>query len=781
MIRKPRPTFTNAELELQLQQISLDPTSSSAENLESLTPLIKSIQESESEQLYLRSLDRFVEEKETEIERICETNYEDFVSSVLTLSSVQQGTGHLRKRIAELDGQMGDVGRALGEKKRALLEQKKVARNMDDAVETLQTGLRLLDLVHRVEDLIRQRKYWGALRMLEDLSHLPPPSISQTPFYLHLVSSLPSLRISIKDAVTATTKSWLFDIRESNTLVGKLALENMTARIKRWRTKREKDGGVRLARIGGALELVSNERIEFDPQDNDQIRIDFRPLYQCIHIYEALDCKAELQRNYQEDRKKQATLILDTRATTTAETLLNTLPDLMQELVGFFIIEAHVLQTVADFRSQRDVDDLWDDMCQRIIDIVGRGLKDCGDLNVFLESKSNILLFVQTLEGHGYDITELNGLLITLFERYSELLLRKFSTEFDEIVSEDDNLPMVVNDQSEFDKVAGVCWLATGEAESLALQNFPQPMPFSQTYPMCCINIRNFVEQFYKFADGVTQHHLDIDEVLRKSLDSLLIDHVSKQIASRVNVMSNLSQIAQVAVNLEHFAVACDDLEILLMGLRASQRGGPIKLESAKSFAATLELAQSRIDAVIASKLESFFELAEYHWMPNRGPPSNVEPSTYVFEMITFLTAYVDSVLIGLGDETKTRAYQSALSRINQWFMETLCGKDVPRFNEFALGYVLADVAFIETEIQRLGRPGLDRLFDEVKLTINVIASDAVNAFMEPSIRQLSYAAVRPARLSAILAKLAKGAQAAGATAKAERRRVEAESVSRLR
>lgn len=36
---------------------------------------------------------------------------------------------------------------------------------MDDAVETLQTGLRLLDLVHRVEDLIRQRKYWGALRV----------------------------------------------------------------------------------------------------------------------------------------------------------------------------------------------------------------------------------------------------------------------------------------------------------------------------------------------------------------------------------------------------------------------------------------------------------------------------------------------------------------------------------------------------------------------------------------------------------------------------------------
>jgi hypothetical protein len=44
--------------------------------LEALAPLIKSIQDTDSEQLYLRSLDTFVEEKERDIERICESNYE---------------------------------------------------------------------------------------------------------------------------------------------------------------------------------------------------------------------------------------------------------------------------------------------------------------------------------------------------------------------------------------------------------------------------------------------------------------------------------------------------------------------------------------------------------------------------------------------------------------------------------------------------------------------------------------------------------------------------------
>lgn len=103
--------------------------------------------------------------------------------------------------------------------------------------------------------------------------------------------------------------------------------------------------------------------------------------------------------------------------------------------------------------------------------------------------------------------------------------------------------------------------------------------------------------------------------------------------------------------------------------ISASQRGGPIKLASGASFNSTLSVAQSRIDSIINSKLESFFELAEYNWMPVRPQSTVEEPSTYVFEMITFLTAYVDSVLIGLKEEFKTGAYRNALTRINRWLM----------------------------------------------------------------------------------------------------------------
>jgi hypothetical protein len=54
---------------------------------------------------------------------------------------------------------------------------------------------------------------------------------------------------------------------------------------------------------------------------------------------------------------------------------------------------------------------------------------------------------------------------------------------------------------------------------------------------------------------------------------------------------------------------------------------------------------------------------------------------------------------------------------------------------------------------------------------------------MEPSIRQMSYAAVKPIRLAVILAKLGKAAAIAGGPVgqgKAERRRREADEVAKL-
>lgn len=47
----------------------------------------------------------------------------------------------------------------------------------------------------------------------------------------------------------------------------------------------------------------TNARNADNVLDNDKIKVDFQPLYQCIHIYTALDSLDDLRKSYQADRK----------------------------------------------------------------------------------------------------------------------------------------------------------------------------------------------------------------------------------------------------------------------------------------------------------------------------------------------------------------------------------------------------------------------------------------------------------------------------------------------
>ncbi len=37
--------------------------------------------------------------------------------------------------------------------------------------------------------------------------------------------------------------------------------------------------------------------------NNDHVNIDFKPLYQCLHIYEELGKRSEFKMNYEDDRR----------------------------------------------------------------------------------------------------------------------------------------------------------------------------------------------------------------------------------------------------------------------------------------------------------------------------------------------------------------------------------------------------------------------------------------------------------------------------------------------
>jgi hypothetical protein len=182
----------------------------------------------------------------------------------------------------------------------------------------------------------------------------------------------------------------------------------MELRKKRWATRKEKEPQLKLCQLGGAVELITSEKIECrmpsycplsvltqnldDVLDNDNLHVDFKPLYQSILIYTALDTLEELQKSYQADRKTQSTLILSSQLS------LQSLSDLTEEITGFFIAETHILQNTRGFRSPREVDELWEGVLERLKSSVASELEAESDPEAFLKVKECLLAFTVTME-----------------------------------------------------------------------------------------------------------------------------------------------------------------------------------------------------------------------------------------------------------------------------------------------------------------------------------------------------------------------------------------------
>ena len=93
------------------------------------------------------------------------------------------------------------------------------------------------------------------------------------------------------------------------------------------------------------------------------------------------------------------------------------------------------MKTTNTFRPEQEVDELWESMISRIIAMLAAGFKSCTDPEIYLQCKLKIRTFSLMLEALDYVTISLNAFIDGLFDRYAEILERKFSKEFEQVES----------------------------------------------------------------------------------------------------------------------------------------------------------------------------------------------------------------------------------------------------------------------------------------------------------------------------------------------------------
>ncbi|KAI9718974.1 MAG: hypothetical protein M1812_003859 [Candelaria pacifica] len=730
----PSALAPQSDLVNAVRQIIVAP--SDADYLDQLIPAIKGASNTNQAAQLVESLSQFSEDREAEIERMCNTNHQEFVNSVNQLLGVRQGTVKLTSEILALNQSIQSSTEKLAQEKRTLVNSRGVRQNIDEASQAIKDCLEVLRLANHVHDLLAKKNHYAALRVLDELQNVHIKEVTQYKIADLIQRSVPVTKKLIADAVMTDLNTWLYRIRETSQFLGEVAFYHTELRRSRQKERAEKWDKLRSFRLNSAIELVCDESEEFDILDNEEVQVDFTPLFECLHIHYALGQSDKFRVEYAATRRRQKELLLPTSMTLIDDEDSN-LSNLLEGIAGFAIVERATIRKAPKLRSSVDVDELWDSMCQSAITLITKALNEIDNAEVLLRIKGVVALFIQTMDGWDYPTSALDSFLLTLFEKYAELLKRRFSDDFQEIVSTDDYMPMPINNLDEYDKVVSVSWYEPAKDRNEL--SFPCVLPFSQMYPLCCIDIRNFLNQFYFFTDDHFQHPNIIDETLKKSLDDLLSEKVCKFLVERLS-SQYLGQIVQILINLEHFETACQELEQLLVTARSStSSGGPIILDATEEFRSNKKTAEKRIFELVNSKIDDLIGTADYDWM---APTLETEPSNYMQTLTAFLSDIMSSVLLGLPTEIKELIYFDALSHAANMILSLSLSPEVKKINPNGVAALAKDVRYLAEFVDSLGVPILRENLDELQQTVNLMQAENSDEYYDASTRNKKYGRV---------------------------------------
>lgn len=304
----------------------------------------------------MQAFSQFASDRDQDIERICNANHQEFVTSVNSLLKVRQGTVEMTTEILQLNESIQESIEKLAAQKKALVDSRSVRQNITEANQALNACLNVLRLANQVVDLLKEKNHYGALRALDELQTIHLKEVSRYKIAEMIEKSVPSTQKLIGDAVMADLNTWLFRIRESSQFLGEIAFYYTDVRRSRNLERAEADERFRKFKLNSAVELVADETDEFDILDNDEtnLEIEFTPLFEAMHIHETLGKSDHFRSVYATTRREQKDLIIPQTLNLLQEDC-GDLSSLLESIAGFAIMEKATMARTDNFRQQIDV------------------------------------------------------------------------------------------------------------------------------------------------------------------------------------------------------------------------------------------------------------------------------------------------------------------------------------------------------------------------------------------------------------------------------------------
>lgn len=336
----------------RLPQIVL--SSSDTDYIEQLIPVMRDVSNSDRASHLIQALNQVSAERDAEIERICNSNHQEFITSVNQLQRVREGTVALTSEIMNLSQSIEASTEKLAEQKKALVDSRGVRQNIDDTTQALKDCLEVLRLANQVHDLLAKKNHYGALRALDELQNVHLREVTRYKIAELIEQSIPATQRLIAEAVMTDLHTWLYRIRETSQFLGEVAFYHTELRRTRQNDRAEQNEYLSGFKLNSAVEIVADESEEFDVLNNEEVQVDFSPLFEAMHIHDALGQNDKFRQEYGATRRRQKELLLPSSLDLLDEEG-NGLSSLLEGIAGFAIVEKATMQRTENLRTLADV------------------------------------------------------------------------------------------------------------------------------------------------------------------------------------------------------------------------------------------------------------------------------------------------------------------------------------------------------------------------------------------------------------------------------------------
>ncbi|XP_068972597.1 exocyst complex component 6B isoform X2 [Bombus flavifrons] len=642
-----------------------------------LGPTFRAIYDGHEHQKFMEKLDERIKAHDKDIERMCNHHYQGFIDSIRELLQVRSQAQQLNAEVLELDKRITATATKVIEKGEELVKARKVESNMAAAVDSLTMCLPVLAAYAKLQKQLKDKRYYPALRTLEQLEHHDLPKVTNYRFSSQITQQIPQLRENIKDASMSDLRDFLENIRKYSPKIGEVAMRHTQEQL----TVEAEIIGRKKRRSHTTNSLSNESEEELSAQD----LMDFSPVYRCMHIYTVLREGETFKAYYRQQRKQQARLVL--QSPINMHESITGYQTYLQGIVGFFVVEDHILNTGNGLATRAYLDELWQMALSKIVNALRTHSAYCTDATLILKIKNLIMLFNTTLRNYGYSVGQLWDLLQEIRVHYNEVLMQHWVQVFRDILDEDSFLPIQVTTQEEYDNVLG---LFPYHDEELQKVDFPKKFPFSDMVPKVYQQVKEFIYACLKFSEDLNFTQTEIDEMICKSTNLLLTRTFSGCLSSLFRKPSlALLQVVQIIINTGYLEKSTKYLEEFMSNITGTPHEGQLSCMGVESamFRVARDDAEKQICEKLKNKLDEFLELENYDW-------NLAEPQGHASGFITDLIAFLQSTFTcftNLPDEVAQVACQSACSHIAKSILGIIISDDVKQISMGALQQVNLD------------------------------------------------------------------------------------------